>query len=305
MKIYFLSSQPCALMVNGAYFGRTDRFERFAELALRDGVYLNFMPENAQPLGFFLTEQIRFQPPDGVEVYLLQDGVAVYARDFPPNDFLLKTIAQARFDNLLCTLFVQGTPQISVQSPDGFFNAPLPHAFKENACISMHADLLFIHTNTHLAVYTRKAERLFFEEIHSFEVKENQLVATLPLSDLFARTAECVYNLSPTSCARVSFTLRQNRTLQGETDERKIAEELLAYAFFESVLIGGDYTAFLSDELLSKAENLREFLGDFISVTLTGNPNVCGLIKQKAERLFEVHYVTVEQKKGKITDIKG
>ena len=305
MKIYFLSSRPCALMVNGAYFGLTDRFERFAELSLKDGLYISFMPENAQPLGFFLTENIRFQPPIGFEVYLLKDGVAVYARDFPPSDFVLKTIAQARFDDLLCTLFSQGVPQISIQSSDGFFTAPLSPVFDETTTITTHKGLLFISTNTHLAVYTRKAEEVFFEEVLSFQVEKDELVATLPLSDLFSRTAECRYALTQTSCTRTSLTLRQTRTSRGETDKNKIAQELLPYAFFESVLFGGEYKSMLSNELAKKADDLREFLGDFLSVTLTQNPNVCGLVRQKAERLFEVSYFTVEIENGKIADIKG
>lgn len=305
MKIYFLSSRPCALTVNGAYFGLTDRFERFAELSLKDGLYVSFMPENAQPLGFFLTENVRFQPPNGFEVYLLKDGIAVYARDFPPSDFILKTIAQARFDDLLCTLYSQGEPQISVQSSDGFFNAPLPPVFAENAVISTHQGLLFIHAPTHLAVYTRKAERVFFEEVLSFHVENGELVATMPLSDLFARTAECRYALSETACVRKSLSLRQTRTLRGETDEEKIAEELLPYAFFESVLIGAEYQSMLSDELAQKADGLREFLGDYVAVTLTNDPCVCGLVRKKAERLFELSYFTVTLERGKISDIKG
>ena len=38
MKIYFLSSQPCALIIGGAYFGRTGDFERFAEISLQDNL---------------------------------------------------------------------------------------------------------------------------------------------------------------------------------------------------------------------------------------------------------------------------
>ena len=95
MKIYFLSSRPCALTLNDAYFGLTDRFERFAELSLKDGIFVRFTPENAQPIGFFLNENIRFSPPVGCEVYLLTNAIAIYARDFPPTDFSLKLLNPA------------------------------------------------------------------------------------------------------------------------------------------------------------------------------------------------------------------
>jgi hypothetical protein len=60
MKIYFLSSKPCILTVNGAFFGTVNGFERFAEVSLKDNLFLCFTPENALPVNFFLTENIRF-----------------------------------------------------------------------------------------------------------------------------------------------------------------------------------------------------------------------------------------------------
>ena len=125
MKVYFLSSTPCALTLNGAYFGITDGFERFAEVALQDNIYAQFSPQNALPIGCFLNEQLRFAPPNGFDVYLLPDGLALYAREFPPNDFTLKTIAQKRENDTLVTLFQQGKVQLSIESEKGFFLCPL------------------------------------------------------------------------------------------------------------------------------------------------------------------------------------
>jgi hypothetical protein len=54
MKVYFLSSQPCILTLNGAYFGTTDTFERFLELSPKDNLFVEFTPENGLPIRFFL-----------------------------------------------------------------------------------------------------------------------------------------------------------------------------------------------------------------------------------------------------------
>ena len=96
MKIYFLSSRPCALTLNDAYFGLTDRFERFAEISLKDNVFVRFSPENAQPIGFFLNESVRHTPPVGCEVYLLPNALAIYAHDFPPHDLTLKIVTHLK-----------------------------------------------------------------------------------------------------------------------------------------------------------------------------------------------------------------
>ena len=129
MKVYFLSSIPCALRVNNLFFGTTNLFERFAELSLKDGLFIEFVPEGKQAVSFFLTEQIRFAPPKGCEVYLLKDGLAIYARNFPPSDFTLRVIAQAREGNTLATLFSQGELQLSIEQDRQLFIATLPPIF--------------------------------------------------------------------------------------------------------------------------------------------------------------------------------
>ena len=143
MKIYFLSSRPCALHVGGAYFGITDRFERFADICLADRLPILFTPENALPISFFLTENIRFQAPDGVEVYLLHNAIALYARDFPPRDFVLRPCSQARHGDLLVSVFIQGNVQVSFQATNLFTVSPLPADF-ETCEISFAEGFVFL-----------------------------------------------------------------------------------------------------------------------------------------------------------------
>ena len=304
MKIYFLSSQPCELSLNGIFFGITDHFERFAEIDLSDRVFAKFTPQNALPIGFFISDELLTTPPMGCEVYLIKQGIAIYARDFPPADFTLSPITQERFENCLATVFRQGSLQLSLETEFGFFTSTLPPSF--SVCkLSMHADLLFVEGQNHLAIYTKQGKCVFLEQILGFEVRENELNATMPLSDSLGRLAECSYLLSEQGCKRTKFSLSQARAIDGEPSPEKIAEELLPFAFFESVLIGANFSALLSDELAEKAEDIRSFLGDFHAVTLTNDPKVCGLVRKKAERLFEVSYFTVEMENGKIIDVKG
>ena len=304
MKIYFLSSQPCQLTLNGVFFGITDRFERFAEIDLADRVFAEFKPENALPISFFITEELLQKPPTSCEVYILREGVAVFAQDFPPTDFTLCPIAQERFGQNLVTVFRQGGVQVSIETEFGFFIASLPPSF--SVCkLSTHADLFFLEGQNHLAIYTKKGECVFLEQILHFSADEKELNATMPLSDALGRVVECRFLLYENGCERTSFTIRQARAFDGDTAQEKIADELLPFAFFESVLIGADFRALLSDELVNKADALRSFLGSFVAVTLTKEPNTCGLIRKRAERLFEVDYFTVETKNGRIIDVKG
>lgn len=300
MKIYFLSSQPCALTLNGVYFGLTDKFERFAEITLKDRVFASFAPEGALPLNFFITEELRFTPPDGCEVYLLKDGIAVYAKDFPPADHTLKILEQKRFSspNCLVTLFKQGVLQLSAEYDDSFFVATLPPSFIDCKPV-FYGELLFLESKNRFAVYNKSGKCLLREEILAFSVGENTLHATLPLSDSLNRIAECTWELTDTECIRTQFVIRQESASDAPPDG------LLAYAFFEGLLIGADVSGLLCDELASSTENLKEFLGEYESVILTDTPNVCGLVRQKRERLYEAAYFTVEIENGKITDVKS
>lgn len=304
MKIYFLSSQPCALSINQVFFGVTDRFERFADVVLSDNVFIQFAPQNALPISFFLTENIRFTAPDGVEVYFVKDGLVLYAKDFPPSDCVLKPITQARENDLLVTVFRQGHIQVSIQTPESFFTATLPPVF-DDCKIEFHQGLIFIVAPTCLHIFNSQGTRIFAEDVLGFSVENDILSVTLPLSDSLGRVAHCQYALSATDCVRTGFSLSQARAHNGALDESAIQTELLAFAFFETVLIGGDYSAFLSEALQPKAESLRAFLGEFCAVTPTDNPLVCGLVKRIGERIFETAYFSVEISDGKICEIKG
>ncbi len=298
MKIYFLSSTPCALSLNGVFYGVTDDFERYVELSLADKLYCRFSPEGAQPLGFFLTEEITSRPPDGCEVYLVKDGIVLFAKDFPPSDFTLRPIAQKREGDVLATVFRQGTVQLSVESQKGYFNATLPPSFEHCEVLFMD-DFIFLKSPETLGVFTKACEALLIERVLSYAVEGEALRATLPLSDRLGRTADCAWRVNESGCVLTQFTLRQRENEDAPKDG------LLAYAFFESVLLRADCAPFLNEELQAQKEEILAFLGDFIDVVLTEEERVCGLVRKKGERLFQVDYFEVEVVEGKITDVRG
>ena len=298
MKIYFLSARPCALTLNKLYFGITDKFERYAEVNLADGVFAEFCAAGCLPLSFFITEELPNRPPDGCEVYRLHDGIAIYAVGFIPTDLTLRPIAQERFGKNLITLFSQGALHLSLETDEGFFISTLPPSFL-NCRLSFQQDLFFVEGENTLAVFTKRGKCVLMEEISSFSVQGNELIATLPLSNRLHRSAKCRWELSQEGCEQVEFTLSQPSSANDTPPD-----DLIAYAFFECILLRVDCTEFLSEDLLSEKEKLSEYLGNFSSVVLTHDPKTCGLVKKKAERLFEVDYFTVEIENGKITDIR-
>lgn len=296
MKIYFLSSIPCILTVNGAYFGVTDGFSRFAEVCLSDRLFIQFTPENAQPIAFFLDENIRFTPPSGCAVYRMPDAIAIYAQAFTPTDLSLRPIAQCKGKNATATLYQQGLVYLSISHENGTFISPIDFAF-ERATLHEERGLFFLATVDRLAVYNQNAERLFDERVREYRTDGDRLYATLRLLDSLGRTAEGVWHMSDDGFERESYTLKQ------ATADGGLPSGLLTYAFLESVLLGGDFLPFLDEELIQKAQRLREYLGNFIAVTPTNTPDVCALIFPKGERLFDVKYLKTTLNGDKIVDL--
>lgn len=300
MKFYFLSSRPCALKLGGVYFGLVDEFARSVEISPNEKVFVEFIPENAPSITFFITEEIRFSPPKFCEVYLLKNAVAIYARDFFSNDLRLIPILQKSFDQTLVTVFFQGCLQVSIESEKGFFVQALPHRFKP-INISFQSGLIFLEDKRSLIAFTLDGQQVFHEQILTYSFEKERLNATLPLLDSKKRYADGSWILSEDGVKNERLTILQAK----QSNEDLLPNELLAYAFFESVLIGADYVEFLSPNLRKKAPALKGFLGNFKEVLPTEEENACDLVYPKSERLFEVKRFRVEIENGLISDLKG
>ena len=297
MKVYFLSHLPCVLSINGAYFGVVNNFEKFASVNLSDELLITLTPENSNPISFFLREDIRFNPPENCEVYLLKDGIAIYAYRFPPCDFSLQVFCQKRKEQILATVYKQGELFLSIHDGKNLFIATLPPSFADCELI-FEQNVILLHTQTQVAVFSQKAECLLLQTAQEFALENGILSLRVPLSDRFARYASCRFKIETDTLIQIERTL-----LQPSKAESTPPDGLLAYALFESILLQLDFTHLLSDGLQQETEKLKGYLGDFISVNPTLTPNVCALVYKKSERLFEVREYTVDIQNGKIDNI--
>ena len=296
MRVYFLSSMPAALYVGGAYFGQVSDFERFAEISLQDHLPVRLDAAGMLPMHFFLHEQIPLSPPDGIDVYRFDGGIALYAHGYTHADSTLSVIAQEKRENVLATVCKQGGIFLCINTPEGFVNAPLPPSFW--ACeLFFIGEHILIKNPTQVCVFHKNGRLLLQENYLRVEWTDSELQLILPLSDQYKRTAECTYSIFGDRVERTAYRLKQDDSIP--------TDGLLAYAFFESVRIGADFTQFLCKELQEHPENITDFLGNFLSVLPTANPTVCLLVYKKAERLFDVRKFSVVFDDGKITDING
>lgn len=289
MRVVFLAESPCALFVNGVHLGIVDGFERVCELEPKERVFCELKPNGKSPVSFFFDEEFLLSPPPHIKLYYYEGGVAVFAGEFLSADLAMSVLWQKRLDGTLLTLYRQGRLQLNLENDTGFHMAELPDSFEESEAYPLRGGFL-IESKTAFALLTHSGEIVTVSEGRVLE-RERSLKAEVPFHDSRRHVALCEWTDGKLTGCNI-------RTTQEPT------EATFALALFESVLIGADYTAFLHESLLDKADALREFLGAFESVVLTDQPNKAGLVYMRKERVYDVRYFRVEITDSLISNIK-
>ncbi len=291
MRVYFLSEKLCSLTVNGMYVGLVDGFERTLELDPKDGLSCSVLPCGGEflPFGFCLDERFLCSPPPQTELYYTEKGLAIYFCRFLRADQSLRVVRQERLGGTLLTLTVQGKVQLALENETGFHLTELPDEF-ETCSFSARRDGFLLAGKECFALLSRSGELLLLSAGKVLENGET-LKAQVPFRDSMGHTAVCEWREGKL----VSSSIRA----AGEP-----VPATFALALFESALIGADVRPFLAEDLAEKADSLKEYLGDYRSVVLTGEADRIGLVYKRKERVFDVRYFTVEIKDGKVSNIK-
>lgn len=304
MRVYFLSYKPAILKLNGLYVGSIDLFERHIELDIKDSVHAEIVPgENLQPVNFFINEKLLFSPPDFMDVYLMDGEALIFIREFGNKNIKLSVILQQRFYGNLITVFSQGGVYLSIEGKD-YSLIPLPSKFCTASAEEKYIaglPVLAISSGSALLIISADGKRIFMNDVERAKFADRLEVVTA-FETCTAAKAEAEYSYDGEK-----LTLEKSRTVETRPPEKNI----LHFAFFESVLTCGDFAQYLDNELKDKANVLKEYLGEFVSVSVPtekfyaehGNIRGAGLIYPKAANLFEVKYFAVDLEGDKISNI--
>lgn len=306
MRIYFLSYKPAILKLNGLYIGGVDAFERHVEISLSDSVHAEIVPgENLQSVNFFINEKLLLSPPPFLDVYLLDGETLVYVREFLPKDAGISVIWQREFESNRVTLFTQGGVYLAVEGREGAIEK-LPQKFlnaraEEKSICGF--GVLAIFGGDGLVVLNGKGKKIFFGDVIRAEFCDDGLKTATAFETCTGAKAVCKY----------SYDGERLTLAESVTAEEKRAEETIShFAFFESLLCRGDFSAYLSDELKGQTEALRDYLGEFVSVVVPTESffaiheglRAAGLVYPKSKNLFEVKYYAVAlDSDGKIENV--
>lgn len=289
MKVYFLSEIPCALTINGAYLGLVDHFERSVELDPSLSIFCEFTPlSEFLSVRFALDDNFLISPPPQVRLYYTENAVAVYLSDFLRADQTLHVVWQKRFQDTLLTLVQQGKMQLYFGSGNAKI-IDLPDALSD--CLPEEVkDGFLLRGESAFALVSFNGELVLLSEGKVLS-SDGAIKAEVPFHDSLGHVAVCEWKYGELVSCSVRTRFEPN-------------EATFALALFESALIGADCTPFLAENLLEKADSLKEYLGEFRSVVLTGERDKVGLVYERKERVFDVRYFRIETTDGKVSNIK-
>ena len=305
MRLYFLSERTAALKLDGAYLGIIDCFERFVDIGEGQRIFVEAVPDgDAAPVSFFIDDNFFHSPPDFADVYLTDGDAVISLNRYEPRTRKLRVIAQTFFAGRTVTLFENGgAVYLNCEGAEcslyelsrGFENAKL---IEENIA---GYPVLVVDGDKSLAVISDSGKRVFYNPAESWQCG-NDLTVTVAFATCAGCRAECTFNYDG-----------EKMTLTGSVTRESVTppENVLHFAFFESVLTRGDFRKYLDGELLPGAGALPSFLGEFVDVTIPysrfydkhGDIRAAGLVYPIKHNLFEVKYFAVDLKEGKIANI--
>ncbi|MDE6690834.1 MAG: hypothetical protein K2K04_02580 [Clostridia bacterium] len=306
MRIYFLSERTAALKLNGAYLGVIDSFERFVDVENGEKILAEVVPDgDALPLSFFIEDSLFSSPPDFLDVYLCGGDAVIYVSRFERRTRELKVVAQASFRGGQYTLFLtDGRVYLNCERGANCTLYELPRCC-ENATLSENGiggfPVLLVDGAGYLAVISEEGRRVFFNPAESRQCGD-KLTVTVNFNTCAGSRAVCTFGYDG-----------QTMTLEGSRTEESVppSEDVLHFAFFESVLTRGNFSAYLSDELKKSAAALPGYLGEFVDVSIPykkfydvhGDIRAAGLVYPQSKNLFTVRYFAVDIENGKITNV--
>jgi hypothetical protein len=304
MRIYFLSERKAALKLNGIYLGLIDGFERHVEMDIKDGAFAEILPDdNLQPLNFLIDEKFLAEPPDFANVYLFEGDALIYIKKYADKCGALKVIKQQNFCGNTITLFWQGGLFISCEGKS-FEYREIDKAFANGVFEEKSVGgfpLLFVRGDGCLLAISGQGKLVFMNAAKDYFASQT-LKITVSFATCTQAEAECEFAFDGNQ-----FTLIKSKTKELCPPD----DDVLHFAFFESVLTRGDFSKYLSEELKSKANDLFSFLGDFCEVTIPtekfyaehGQMRAAGLVYPKGNNLYEVKYFAADVEDGKIVNI--
>lgn len=300
-----MSERTAGLLLDGAYVGIIDGFERFVQADEGARIVAQAVPSgDFLPLDFLIDDGFFADPPGFADVYLIDDGAVIYLHGYAPREQALRVIAQTDFMGFRYTLFENGG-KVYLNSEGEKCNLfELPAEFRDGKLSEERVcgyPVLAVAGEGCLCIFSSEGERVFMNPAESWSTGD-RLTVTVNFATCAGNKAECSYLYDGKKMTLESSLTREYAPTNGD---------ILHFAFFESVLTHGDFKKYLCEELQESADAMYSFLGEFTEVIIPNrayldrHPNLrcVGLVYPIKKHLFKVRYFAVDIEDGKIANV--
>lgn len=307
MYYYFSAITPLFLRLGGANFGVISEGVRAVNVDGAPLIELIPLSYGSCSFNFFPTDEFLCSPPEFASVTDMQGGYLIKILNFPAKKGF-GSIKQERLGNALVTVFNDDGYKISIDSPNGFYTEALPFSFtdvqispltlsgKSFICAIFKGERLFID------LYDEKCEKVFSTVADEFSLNGGLFVSELK-NDIAGHKIERSFDFSGENIVEINRKVCFTKPFSIFS----LPEKVLPFAFLEELLIGGDVSSYLSDELNGKTQKIKDFFGNFIGVspppTFRSFDEV-GVVYRTGDRTYKVEYASFSVENRKITNFK-
>jgi hypothetical protein len=227
------------------------------------------------------------------------------------NNFILKefsVLAQEKYADCVATVFCDGQPKLSIETPNSFFTDTLSmrcdNVKIERFFIDGCAFIGVIINDNYLTVYRISSEvkKVFSEQVNNYSF-DSGLYTEIIKKDIAKHKIRTLFGYDG-----AALTVKERTVDTADTFIREnLPDKVLPYAFIEEFLVGGDYKYYLSENVSKNADKLGGYLKDFVGIMPPPkfrDVNEIGLIYKEKENLFSVEYFTFTLIDGKIDNVK-
>lgn len=309
MYYYFSSEFAAVIKLNGIYYGQISGTVKHINIE-DDSAFVEIcsLDTTERSLNFLLSQEFLTSPPKSVCVTDLKGGYLIkFLKSFSVEEF--KVIGQEKFSDLVITAFTENGYKLSIETPSDFYAEMLKLQFdsiKTTRLTSNGVPLVGIEFfgQTHvLAIFSLsgKIRKIFYRNVESCTLKD-KIITEESFRDVAKHRLTCEWQIKDGSLCEI-----ERKICRAENFEPScLPKKLLPYAFVEELLIGGDYTQYLTDTVKANAQKLQSYFGDFIGVMpppVFRREDEIGLIYRITENRYSVRYFCFEFINDKINNV--
>ncbi|MBO7149349.1 MAG: hypothetical protein J6V71_00490 [Clostridia bacterium] len=310
MYYYFSAKFASILKINGVYYGEINQTTKRVEI-LECNSFIEVCPLELEhfPFSFILNDNFLISPPKNICVVDLKGGYLIEF-NFLQDNSAFAVLVQEKFNYAVATVFKENGLKVSIETPNDFFAETISFP-AESAKITPFSlrncrliAITFLGTETLLNCYLleNNIQKVFSKTVSGCSFN-NGFCSTEEFLDIAKHTLTIHWDIEENKLIKRDFSLSRAKDFCIDT----LPEHLIAYAFLEELLCGGDTIEYLAENVKENKDFLVGFFGEFLGVMPPPDFrefDELGLIYKCAENKYKVEYFKFELQDKKICNIK-